>query len=140
MRRLALTVLLALTFAGMAGMSRAEGCGNHPANALTLTAADEPGYVLAAPSVPAIQVGRQFALLLTLCNLPDGAAVRAVDATMPAHRHGMNYRARVRPGDAPGTWRAEGLLMHMPGEWRLTVDAGNQGAPIRYAAGLTVAP
>ena len=33
MRRLASTMLVALAFAGMAGMSRAEGCGNHPDNA-----------------------------------------------------------------------------------------------------------
>jgi len=35
---------------------------------------------------------------------------------MPEHRHGMNYRPEVKPL-APGRWRAEGLLFHMPGKW-----------------------
>ena len=47
----------------------------------------------------------------------------AVDAWMPEHRHGMNYRPTVTRL-APGRWRAEGLMFHMPGRWELvfTVD------------------
>jgi hypothetical protein len=44
-----------------------------------------------------------------------------VDATMPEHGHGMNYRASLAPlGN--GHWRAEGLLFHMPGRWALLLD------------------
>ena len=35
---------------------------------------------------------------------------------MPLHRHGMNYRPEVK-ALAPGRWRVEGLLFHMPGKW-----------------------
>lgn len=43
-----------------------------------------------------------------------------VDATMPAHGHGMNTVPQVFPyGD--GTFRVDGLLFHMRGEWRLDV-------------------
>ena len=49
-----------------------------------------------------------------------------VDADMPAHRHGMNYRAKVSPkGD--GRYVAEGLLFHMPGHWRLIFDVERGG-------------
>ena len=42
---------------------------------------------------------------------------------MPEHRHGMNYKPEVKRL-APGRWRAEGLMFHMPGKWEFvfTVD------------------
>lgn len=43
------------------------------------------------------------------------------DASMPQHGHGMNRLARVTKL-APGAWRAEGLLFHMPGRWQLAFD------------------
>ncbi|MBL8346797.1 MAG: hypothetical protein JNN03_15265 [Rubrivivax sp.] len=70
----------------------------------------------------ALAVGRPFALLLHLC--PAAARVLRVDATMPEHRHGMNYRPSVKPlGD--GRWRAEGLLWHMAGRWELAIEVEN---------------
>jgi hypothetical protein len=47
-------------------------------------------------------------------------AVR-VDADMPAHRHGMNYRATVTPL-VDGRFTAQGLMFHMPGRWRFIFD------------------
>lgn len=50
----------------------------------------------------------------------DAGRILAIDAQMPAHRHGMNVRPELSsPG--PGRLRAEGLLWHMPGDWELTV-------------------
>lgn len=75
-----------------------------------------------------IVVGQPFALLITLC--PADAQLLRVDATMPEHRHGMNYRASLKPlGD--GRWRAEGLLWHMSGRWELRLDVLSQGAEHR---------
>ncbi len=66
-----------------------------------------------------IPLNQPFALQMAVCaSKPDRIAV---DATMPAHRHGMNYRAVVTPL-APGEFRAEGLLFHMPGEWEIVFD------------------
>ena len=45
-----------------------------------------------------------------------------VDAHMPEHRHGMNYRSTLQPLGG-GRWRAEGLLWHMPGRWELVLEA-----------------
>ena len=71
-----------------------------------------------------ITVGRPFALLVMLC--PADAQLQRVDATMPEHRHGMNYRASIKPlGE--GRWRVEGLLWHMSGRWELRLDVQSQG-------------
>jgi hypothetical protein len=74
-------------------------------------------------TVPArIEVGQRFAVEAAVCAkaAPDPSGIR-VDAQMPAHRHGMNYRARVsRQGE--GRYLAEGLLFHMPGRWQFVFD------------------
>ena len=49
----------------------------------------------------------------------------------PQHGHGMTRRASVSRGPG-GLWRAEGLLFHMPGEWRLYFDV-RRGALLERA-------
>ena len=53
-----------------------------------------------------------------------------VDADMPAHRHGMNYRATIRAlgGDR---YAADGLMFHMPGRWRFVFDLGSGADAVR---------
>jgi hypothetical protein len=67
----------------------------------------------------ALAVGRPFALTVWIC--PRDAQLAKVDATMPEHRHGMNYRTSIAPQEA-GVWRVRGLLWHMPGRWELRFD------------------
>jgi hypothetical protein len=69
-----------------------------------------------------IMVGKHFAIDVKVC--PADAVLTRVDATMPEHQHGMNYRPSLkRVGDAKdGRWRAEGLMFHMPGRWELRLD------------------
>lgn len=90
--------------------------------------------LLFAPRPAVIQVGQHFELTITLC--PRAGAQQPVllkvDADMPAHRHGMNYRATVQPVDE-GRFQAQGLMWHMPGRWRLTFDLADE----RGAARLT---
>lgn len=66
-----------------------------------------------------IAVGRHFVIDIQLC--PADAVLLRVDATMPAHRHGMNYRPSLQQRD-DGRWRAQGLMFHMPGQWTLQLD------------------
>jgi hypothetical protein len=71
-----------------------------------------------------IGLSQPFSLQVRLC--PASAELRAVDATMPAHRHGMNYRPSLQAlGD--GRWRADGLLWHMRGGWELRWDVWLDG-------------
>lgn len=80
------------------------------------------------PQPAPLASGRHFGLDIVVCpraGTPLPVALR-VDADMPAHRHGMNYRATVRVlGD--GRYRAEGLMLHMPGRWRLLFDVSADG-------------
>jgi len=85
-----------------------------------------------------ILVGRHFALDVEVCPRA-GAAMPAkldVDATMPAHRHGMNYAPTVTAAGL-GRWRVEGMLFHMPGRWELVFAAGS-GRADRIAVDVDV--
>ena len=76
-----------------------------------------------APDVWPIPVGQHFGLILAACpkaESPSPIRLR-VDALMPAHRHGMNYRASVESG-SEGIFKAQGLMFHMPGRWRFVFD------------------
>jgi len=99
------------------------------------------GWQIAWRAAPTpIPVGRHFALDIALCA-PAGQALPAtlrVDATMPEHKHGMNYRPSVKPKEA-GLFRAEGLMFHMPGRWELVFEWRDAaGATRRLSQPLTV--
>ena len=85
-------------------------------------------YALAWRALPAIQVGEFFRLEIAVCSREGQPTVRTlrIDAQMPEHRHGMDYRATVRP-QGPERFVAEGLLLHMPGRWEFSFDL-NVGA------------
>ena len=115
---LAVMVAAAVTFAS----SALADCAAPPEGAAVIN----DGTVQAAwqPEAGPITVGRPFALLVTLC--PADAQLQRVDASMPEHRHGMNYRASVKPL-SNGRWRVEGMLWHMSGRWELRLDLQVQG-------------
>jgi len=71
-----------------------------------------------------ISNGKPFVLLAALC--PGQARLLRVDATMPEHRHGMNYKPTLKAlGD--GRWQVDGLLWHMAGRWELRWDVQSEG-------------
>ena len=104
----------------------AAACGDGLPAQSRLEAGSAELRILFAPRGMPIRVGQHFALEIEVCA-PDaakGSMPLRVDADMPAHRHGMNYRATVKPlGD--GRYLAEGLMFHMPGRWRFIFDAGD---------------
>jgi hypothetical protein len=110
---------------------------------LPLADAQGPGAWLRAERWPP-PVGQPFALTLQLCPEADGSPPRllGLDAQMPAHRHGMNYRPTLSAlgggAASPGSHRAEGLLFHMPGAWRLTVERGAPPGPRRLTLDVTL--
>jgi hypothetical protein len=79
------------------------------------------------PSVWPIPVGKHFNLSLQICS-PTGELVSSalkVDADMPLHKHGMNYRPIVSHlGE--GNYSATGLMFHMPGRWRFLFEIGSE--------------
>lgn len=82
-----------------------------------------------------IRVGHHVVLMLRLC--PRDAALLRIDAVMPEHGHGMNYRPSVTAAPA-GRWRAEGLLFHMPGTWELRLDVQADGRTERLRQTIVV--
>jgi hypothetical protein len=52
---------------------------------------------------------------------PDAVREIILDAQMPAHGHGMNYRPTA-VSLAPDRFRISGLMLHMAGKWQLTFD------------------
>ena len=80
----------------------------------------------AVPGKPA--VGKHFSLELAICPKPGTAAPESVrvDAHMPEHRHGMNYKAQVVAASG-GRYQADGLMFHMPGRWELIFDVRSSG-------------
>jgi hypothetical protein len=95
-------------------------------------------FEIAFAVVPApIVTGALFALDIVVCPRAGVAPPTglAVDAVMPEHRHGMNYRPTVA-ARGPGTYRAEGLLFHMPGRWDLLFDVDTGAGAERLAATL----
>jgi len=70
-----------------------------------------------------IRVGELFSLHATLCANAGASPVRAfkVDASMPDHRHGMNYKPSV-VRQTEHDYTASGLMFHMPGRWQYVFE------------------
>jgi hypothetical protein len=104
---------------------------------------DAKKYALAYRTQPEkIVIGQHFVMEFALCAkegaaAPDGVRV---DAHMPEHRHGMNYKTTVTRS-AAGKYRAEGLMFHMPGRWEYIFEVragGSNGAAERITTSVVV--
>lgn len=86
-------------------------------------------------TAPDIAVGRHFVVELQLC--PADARLTKVDASMPAHRHGMNYRPSLT-ALGEGRYRAEGLMFHMAGDWELRFEVELAGQRLSLSDGVAL--
>ncbi|HJQ59298.1 MAG TPA: hypothetical protein VJ890_20500 [Vineibacter sp.] len=91
------------------------------------------------PAPLSIPLAAHFAVELAVCATDGRLTLEtvAVDADMPAHRHGMNYRPSVADLGG-GRFRADGLMFHMPGDWRLIVDLRAGGKSERLTDTIVV--
>ena len=80
-------------------------------------------YMIAfRPDPIRIEVGAPFSLVLNICTKKNKPAeLVSIEATMPEHKHGMNYKPTITAG-ADGRYRADGFLFHMPGRWELNFN------------------
>ena len=88
-------------------------------------------YTVLYRTVP-LKVSEHFAVDFAVCPAPESVRV---DAWMPEHRHGMNYRPEVR-AQGGGRYRAEGLMLHMAGRWELVFEVRSAGKTERLAQSL----
>jgi hypothetical protein len=88
---------------------------------------------------PRVAVGEFFSVEAMVCLRGSRLAPTAlrVDAVMPEHRHGMNYRATVS-AQGQGRYVAEGLLFHMPGRWQLLFDVATGSRTERLVSDLVL--
>lgn len=87
---------------------------------------ESPALSVSYRTVPArISIGEPFVVELAACSKRNAALPAQVklDAHMPEHKHGMNYRPSVVSTGA-GRYRSEGWLFHMPGRWEFVFDVG----------------
>lgn len=127
---------IAVAVALAAGVAHA--CGEALPGARTTV--ESSRYVVTYVTAPSpIEIGRHFVVDFAVCPRQGGATPQSVrvDANMPEHKHGMNYRAGVTVV-RPGTFRAEGLLFHMPGRWDLTFDVVSGNTTERLASVIRV--
>jgi hypothetical protein len=126
--------VMVMGLTGAPGPALAAPACRAPAGFDPLGRIESRDVVIVYRARPAIEVGRHFAVEAIVCaEAPAEVTAVRVDADMPEHRHGMNYRARVSArGDA--LYVAEGLLFHMPGRWRLLFDVERAGRTERLEA------
>ncbi len=93
--------------------------------------------VLFQPRPAPIKVGELFALDIEVCVTKGELRGVAVDANMPEHKHGMNYKPVVKKS-ADDTWAATGLMFHMPGRWQFVFDVDTGAGRERVLHNLTV--
>ncbi len=88
-----------------------------------------------------LKVGHFFAAEVVACRAPNSEPVREIrlDATMPAHGHGMNYRPSAAQ-TAPGHYKFTGLMLHMAGTWRVTIDLVQGNKRTRLTHDVKLAP
>src|SRR5262245_66382888 len=67
---------------------------------------------------PTIEIGRHFTVEAVVCSPAPMPTRLRVDALMPEHRHGMNYRPTVAKG-GDGVYVPQGMLLPIPGTWQL---------------------
>ncbi len=131
-----LAFALALT---LAGAGTAIAC-QMPAldNARTLD--DGKGFAVAWRFDPAQpKIGEFFAVEFAVCNRNAAATLETlrVDATMPAHRHGMNFQPKIAAVGS-NLYRAEGMMFHMPGTWQLLFEQRADGGPARLTTDIEI--
>lgn len=122
-------MLAALLLSVAAGNAQAQDCAVELAGGRII---DTALYRLAYRTQPEkIVIGRHFTMEVAVCA-KDGGAIEGiqVDAFMPEHRHGMNYRpaAKALGGDR---YQVDGLMFHMPGRWDLYFNVKSNGSSER---------
>ncbi len=114
-------VLTAMLLAALADIAPAIAADNAcPGAAQGFQGVKEGDLEFAVRWDPAeLKVGQFFAAEVVYCGTykwwPDDRI--KIDAVMPAHGHGMNYRPTAER-IAAGHYRFTGLMLHMPGTWR----------------------
>lgn len=89
----------------------------------THVVADEPTVVVQA--LKSIEVSEPFSVLITVCDSDVTDMTIKLNASMPAHGHGMNYEPEhsvIEHTESHLKVQVDGLVLHMPGSWEWFVE------------------
>jgi len=120
----------------MAGPAAAQTCESIPG----AQKIESERYLMAYRTRPdKIAVGQHFAMDLVVCAKAAQPAPEnlRIDAHMPAHRHGMNYRTTVKAAK-DGRYEVEGFMFHMPGRWEFIFEVRSGGTTDRVTKKVTL--
>jgi len=81
-----------------------------------------------------LRIGEHFAVEFAVCPTPQAVKV---DAWMPDHRHGMNYKPTIAALGG-GRYRAEGLMFHMAGRWEFVFEVRSGSKKERLAHSVRI--
>lgn len=81
-----------------------------------------------------IPLSKPFDLDIRVCPAVDGPL--KIDATMPAHQHGMNYTPKIE-SLGQGHFNVTGMVFHMAGDWQIELLAGDDASE-RFTLDVTV--
>lgn len=113
------------------GCAAALACTPGPDGMKMTGPSDTSPVVLIKTKPETPPVSQPFLADIRLCEGADKVERVSIDATMPAHRHGMNYKPTLKKLSAD-RYEVEGMLFHMPGVWRFHVTLTVDGKPHRY--------
>lgn len=86
-----------------------------------------------------IKLNKMFCMLVMVSSTKPSPikdlTLKAFDATMPGHGHGMVTRSKIRAVKA-GEYLIEGLKLHMPGEWNFKLELVHGKASAQVAIPL----
>lgn len=119
------------------GAAFAQQCGADLKGAQKVESAR---YIVAYRTQPGkIAIGRNFTMDLAICPKAGNPAADGVqvDAQMPEHGHGMNYKAAIKPA-GNGRFHADGMMFHMPGRWELSFDVKSGGKTDRLTHSIVL--
>jgi hypothetical protein len=138
-RALPLRLLLLAALAGAAPAKADAACPAEGQGFRRLKTADAEVAYRWEPAE--LKVGQFFSAEVVACRAPGREPVGeiAIDATMPAHGHGMNYRPAARRTGA-GHYRFTGLMLHMPGTWQIAIDLVQGSKRIRLTHEVKLRP
>ena len=97
--------------------------------------AETPSALSVHATVPdPLPLAQPFRMQIQFCGDSTVPLERVtVDATMPAHQHGMNFRVDLAEAER-NRFEVSNVVFHMPGLWEIRVEAEIDGRRYAYRA------
>jgi hypothetical protein len=85
-----------------------------------------------------VLLGQPFDMAFLTCS-ENSTSIKQVnvEATMPQHNHGMNYVPEITT-IGQNRYKASGMLFHMPGKWRISLEARGADKNDRFVFEISV--